>query len=248
MKKIMLLSLCLIMVLAILVSCAETSVKEEPAPAEKPETEKPVEKVKEETTKEPVQVQQDIFDSKVKELLDKGRKVDNYQYLIDISTRNKNGLYDGVNYQLYRKAEKVRKGLLKTVLLDDGSYTDIYLDTNAKTAHGSCLEQGVTCKGQTKLLDLDYAALSDFVTPNQLIEEIPASAEEIGTGLVGKRKVLVIEYQEGDTIVQVSIDQFYGIPLKRIVFGFVDDEKTEFETILFDKLAVNSIKNADVNP
>ena len=187
-----------------------------------------------------------MLNQEIKEVLDKSRGLYNYNYLADISRLSEGGVYIPEFYTIYRKGDLVRKTLSRTLLVNGQSYTDVILDLNDQTAEAICLVNGVTCeKRYGEKAFVEYEEFSDYITPHDLIEQIPGNAVIVRTSSVENRKSLILGYEEDGKRVELAVDTYTGLPIKKEVFSDINGEKP-VETIIFKKFATNGVKDSDV--
>jgi hypothetical protein len=130
----------------------------------------------------------------------------------------------------------------------DTYFDTVYLDTAAKTAIGRCESnrrcvwpQGDNRKKEWK--DLDYSKYLTK-TPYEFVKSVPPTATIVGPEVSEERTVTKIEYEEGGKLIQMLIDDMYGIPRSvRIVPSSGQELNYKFNDMQF-----NSLTDKDVNP
>lgn len=238
MKKELVVVLALFLVL--LVSCS--TVKETPDQETQGEVQQETES--DELVKDAETEQSSKLSPEIKELLDKGRKIDNYKFLAETSKLD-NDVYVQRDYKLLRKGNLMRKTLIHSLSVAGKPYTDIISNLDDRTSIGICLVLGVTCeKNYLKIISVEYDDFSGYTTPYTLIEQVPGTAVVARKSLIEQRQSLVLEYDEAGNRVELSVDTYYGLPLKKEVFR--TEDKKVLETITFKNLIVNGVKDSDV--
>ena len=217
--------LCFLLALALVASC--TSV--EKTSTSIPNTAGDVNKPAQEALPPPVQPppKQEIS-AEVQELLAKNKnKVKNIYYKY-------RGPKTGSNfYEFFVKGDKVKYlpyQEIKTMDKQD-SYDSVFIDKTAKTAQSYC--EAAYCAYKGKKADLDY---DEFYIPTifDWIDGI-TQAKKAGEEVIDERSTWKVETNEGT----LWIDTFYAVPLKIESGG---------KTFRFEQIAVNGVKDEDVNP
>jgi len=220
-----------LVVLVLLVGCAQTPTTEEPAvtiPVESTEpAEEPVETAPEEI--EEIQAEEQItkIPNDVKEILEKGKKLKSYFY-------NYKSPESDLAYGIYVKANKIRIDPPEIVNIGGGRfYNKIYLDTEQKTAEAYCKGYSDCGNNLGKITDLTYED-AYIETPIDWLEKV-TEAELLDERQVEGRDAIYIKTNIGNTIVE----SYYGF-----LYNLEDNNKKwEFTDVSF-----NSVTDADVNP
>jgi len=190
------------------------------------------------------------YDEAVADLMAKSEDTDNYKYFFQSSIRNKYGSYEsGPSYEVYIKGEKVKKIYPREIKLkEDVYYNEVYLDLDKEEAVGICTESGMNCKPiWDKAFELDYPTEKLLMTPWKLIQNIDPETEEVGSEVFDNRNLLILEYDNAKGEKEkLSVDKYSGLPLKRVVYTYEDDEKIILESYTFTMLAVGGVKNVDI--
>ncbi|MEM2915766.1 MAG: hypothetical protein QXT19_00160 [Candidatus Woesearchaeota archaeon] len=180
----------------------------------------------------------------LQELLAKAdQKVKSYSYLeLIIPTKQQPDKF-------YVKGTKVKIKLYEYEPYIPETYFDtVYLDTATKTAVGRCENkrrciwpQGDNTK--KTWTDLDYNKYLTK-TPYEFVKSVPPTATILGPELYDERTVTKIEYEEGGKLVQMWIDDTYGIPRAvRIVPSSGPELNYKFNDLQF-----NTLTDKDVTP
>jgi len=185
------------------------------------------------------------YDSEVLELIKKGENRDNFQYTYKYTYRESNGNYFSAPvFDLYMKENKVKKVYLSPIKNDGVYYREVYF-VDGKVL-GVCDTKSVLCDdAEGMVYDIQGEDLG--VTPIDILDDLPYRAEVKGTEMFDGRKVTVVQYEEGDTKVKVYIDPYYGLPLKKVIYGFDDDEEIVLKRWEFTNIAAGNVRNADVS-
>jgi hypothetical protein len=185
--------------------------------------------------------------SEVKEFIEKSFDVDNYKYAYSSSILNPNKLYYAEpTYDVYIKEDNIRKSYLSPVKIDRAYYSDIYL-IGFEKALGVCSEVVLVCKGGEEAVSLNYDEHKLKMTPLDLIQNIPNDALVVGLETFDNRKAKIFEYYLEGKKVRLSVDIYSGLTLKKLVYGFEDDDEVVLEKHYFRDLAVGNVRNADVS-
>ena len=212
----------------LIVSCtpaAERSVAVKTAPAEMP-------------VAQPIQPAQQMS-AEVKSLIDKTKEITNYMYFFDASEVG--------SYEVWRKDNLVKKVYSEPVKLGKESYyNEVYLDMDKGTAIGICTDAGVLCSPVwKKSFVLDYNRELPAVDPVTLVEQV-SYAEKVGTERVETRATTIIREDSTDKKVKLWLDDYYGFPLREVVYKVVGDQEVVLEKHTFSKVQVGQVKTADV--
>jgi hypothetical protein len=147
----------------------------------------------------------------------------------------------------YVKGDKIKVKLYEdNIYVTEGYFDTVYLNIVEKTATARCENRKRCVSGNTdnmnKELDanyddyrrkLPYEWLQDITTPTVVGEEV-----------VDKRSVLKIEYPNKDTMVEMWLDQTYGVPLQiKTIYPNEDEELFQFTNVQF-----NTLKEEDMVP
>ncbi len=123
------------------------------------------------------------------------------------------------------------------------------MNTNTKEASAICEIELLLCDGEKVIHEVDYESEEITVFPLDIMKNIPSSAEVFGSEVINNRKATIISYVNADgKNEKVSIDDFYGIPLKWIIYEVIDEDEIVLEKYTFNKLGANNVKTADVTP
>ncbi len=180
----------------------------------------------------------------LQELLSRAdQKVKSYSYLeLIIPTKQQPDKF-------YIKGTKAKIKLYEYDPYVAETYFDtVYLDTVAKTAIGRCENrrrciwpQGDNTKKTWE--NLDY---SKYITktPYEFVKSVPPTAKIVGPELYDERTVTKIEYEEDGKLVQMWVDDTYGIPRAvRIVPSSGQELNYKFNDLQF-----NTLTDKDVTP
>ena len=220
MKKYSLI-LCFILALTFITSCAVAEKTSTTIP-------KPANEVNQPAGESPAQTQpKQEISAEVQELLAKNKnKVKNIYYKYR-SPQTGNNFYEffvkdnKIKYLPYREIKVLEK---------PESYDSIFIDKTAKTAQSYCL--AAYCRYKGKKEDLNYeefyiSTIFDWI--NGITQ-----AKKVGEEVIDDRSTWKVETNEGT----LWIDTFYAVPLKIESGG---------KTFRFEQIAVNSVKDEDVN-
>lgn len=188
------------------------------------------------------------YDEAVKELMKKSRGRTNYYYTFESLVKVR-GLYlsQGV-YKIYFKDNKAKKEYKSPVKSGQVYYSEIYLELEEGKAWGGCSSPSVLCEeGKGKIQELDYAQEKIKVIPRELIQGIPMEARKIGEERLDNRKAIILEYPRGDKTERLAVDEYYGLPLRREVLIYENEELVAEEKDYFTGLVVGSVRSMDVN-
>lgn len=191
------------------------------------------------------------YDPEIERLLNKAKPVENYQYYLTSRVRNKYETYDHVNYYAYIMPSKVKKVYpLPVKLSEEIYYNEVYLDLAAKKATLICTDKTFNAcrKMEKEAYTAGYEEMKLSLTPKETIGEIPVGAVIKGEEVFNNRKALVITFNnmEGNEV-RISLDQFSGLPIKRIVYASSEgDNLLTLEEYRFDKLGVRNVGESEV--
>ncbi|MEM4239757.1 MAG: hypothetical protein QXM31_01470 [Candidatus Woesearchaeota archaeon] len=127
-------------------------------------------------------------------------------------------------------------------------FDTVYLDTVAKTAVGRC-ESKRRCiwpQGDNTKKTWDNLDYSKYLTktPYEFLKSVPPTATIIGPEVFDQRTTTKIEYEEGGKLIQMWIDDTYGIPRAiRVVPSSGQELNYKFNDLQF-----NTLTDADVTP
>ncbi len=189
------------------------------------------------------------LDPEIEELLTKGKDDTNYNYLFLSRVRDDYGNYNEAWYTVFVKDKKAKKVYLDPKKLrGDIFYNEVYLDTEKGTAIGICTTLGVLCE---KILDkayaLDYSSEKVGVTPVDVLKKVGLNAKKVGEEVLDNRKTTLIEYTnfKGQKE-RLSVDNYFGLPLKQVIYLASGEEEIIAETTTFSKISVDNVRSADV--
>ena len=230
---------CIVIMMFLLVACSP-KVMDVPPLEDLPINEKSIDDVPKE---EPVEEKNmGGHDSELVKLIEKSKTTENYKYLLSISTKNAGGNFEETNYWISRIENKVRVGLTSNAFKDGDSYTDIFLDLDAKTAFGRCLYFGVSCeKRYDEKMELNYDEINGFIYIKDMLNDIPTTAKVIGTKYVENRDALSVEYEENGKVIEVAIDKYYGFPVRKVTFILDGTKRVTQQKIIVKRLEVNQL-------
>ncbi len=181
------------------------------------------------------------LDPAIAALITKGQKAENYYYRFDA--------HDRAGYKLWIKGTLLKKVYFNSVKLQrDVNYDTVYLDIEKKTAIAACMTAGVSCNPVWgKYFTVDFAKEKPVPTPIELLEQIPATAVKVGSENYDNRAATIIEYTTAaGKIIKMSLDTFYGLPLKQEEYTLLGDERTLQEKHTFTQISVGNVKTAEV--
>ncbi|MFH2027929.1 MAG: hypothetical protein ABIJ08_02210 [Nanoarchaeota archaeon] len=196
----------------------ETAPQEPAAAPKQPVVEQPEEMQKEETGTIPADI---------KSILDKaGSKLTSYSY-------NYHFPESDLPYKIYIKGNKIKIVLPTIATMPDKSvYNTIYLDAEENTAEAYCVKHVACPPGSTKIADLDYN--QEYIqTPFDWTQKI-TQAEEIDERTVESRPCVVLKTNIGE----VTLEKYYG-------FIYLIDDK---RLLQFKDASFNSVDETDVIP
>ncbi|GEM_PF-4473532 len=259
MKKLNKLGLILLMIIlgALIISCApkkelvtELVEKDNKAVEESKAIVPEIAEVAEEQSQEAM-VPEVIYDPELAQLRAKSKEINNYQYLYKLSKRNFGGNYiPEPTYLVYIKDNLIKKAYLEPQKTTDGRYyTEVYLDTAAKTAVMVCtLKSGLCDNDRGKKYEVRYESEKLKFTPKDLVQDLPASAVKSQDETFDGRSLKVFEMvKDKVSKISVAIDKYSGLAIKRTVYDFKDDEEMILEKHTFTNLELNNVKNAEVS-
>lgn len=185
------------------------------------------------------------------DLIAKSSQVTSYHYLFQSRFLNSYGNYENkVAYRAYIKNNKTKKAYLDTIKLDQNSYyNDVYLDSSQEKAFGICSKLSVLCKPiQDKAYLIDYSKEKPEFTPLELIQSLDPKAKKVGEENFEHREVDILEYtDEKNQRVRLFVDRYRGLPVKRVISAYKDDEEIKLQEDTFTEMTLGDVKNADVN-
>ncbi len=149
----------------------------------------------------------------IQEKLGNREKVESYKFL-----RAK--LPDAkADHTYFVKGDRVKIKLMKPrVYKKDVYYDTVYINRNSKEAKGYC-EEPRRCPGDGKEFDLEYSEFMDFKLPDERADSIPPTAEVKNTATVDGKTALNIRYEKDGKHYQVSLYQFFGLPLEVKIYS-----------------------------
>lgn len=127
-------------------------------------------------------------------------------------------------------------------------FDTVYLDTSAKTIVGRC-ENNKRCVSpqlDNRKKDWNNLNYDQYLpkTPYEFLKQVPATARIVGHETRDSRLVTKMEYEEGGKLVQMQVDENYGMPVTiRIVTSTGEELNYKFNDIWF-----NSLADKDVTP
>jgi hypothetical protein len=130
----------------------------------------------------------------------------------------------------------------------DTYFDTVYLDTAAKTIVGRCENtrrcvwpQGDNRKKEWTNLDFNQYR---FKTPYEWVKTVPVTATIIGPEVFDQRTTTKIEYEDGGKLIQMWIDDTYGVPRAvRVVPSAGTELNYKFNDVYF-----NTLTDTDVTP
>lgn len=184
-----------------------------------------IEEEKEEPKAEEVKPVIKNIDKNVKDLFDKVREEDNFQYLY----KAPKNAYTKKVYVMGDYIREVYEGdqyVGDDGRLSDNRYDTIYIDTSKRTAYRMCREE--VCENTTLAKQVSYNEFYDG-TFIGLIDSVVIAKDTDRSEMVEGRKTIVIDYKlENNQEGRMWIDQWYGIPMK-LEYADSDGEKTSEE-------------------
>jgi hypothetical protein len=203
-----------------------------------------------------VPVEEDtLANIRVQELKALGQKVNSYKYNYkSIYHDNEDGLLvQEKSYTAIISGNLVRKSYGNSIKFNkDFSYFDAYLDTSKKVAYGTCAKATITCTSEHyhKAYQIDYYKEELDVTPIELISKLDDDAKVIGERDYNNRKVTMVDSKRLEGNYQrLYVDNFYGLPLKQIIFIYnANNEEVVLRERYFDLIAAGpgSVKLSEV--
>jgi len=124
-----------------------------------------------------------------------------------------------------------------------------YYDTIYVQLGIGCCEKLSRCKSHNidntdKKFDVDISTLTLSKTPYQWIKEVKEDAIILGPQTISQRSVTFIQYTNDEgNIVQMWIDDTYGVPHKIVI---VDSDDNELARYQFNDMLFNGIKDNDM--
>ena len=197
-----------------------------------------------ESTKTPV------LDKEIAKLVAASRDIDNYQYLYQPRVKDQYGNYGGTSYNIYIKGTKAKKVYFSPVKFNDsGFYNAVYLDLKKKTATGVCDSKSVLCREILgKKYNISYEKEKLIKIPKGLIQNIDGGAKPVEEVVIENKKVSVLSYlNKNNQTVRMSVDKYYGLPLKLEVYSYQNEKEILEEKYEFGKLIVGQVMTEDVN-
>lgn len=150
---------------------------------------------------------------------------------------------------LFVKGTKIKVRLFEyDPYVPDTYFDTVYLDTVAKTALGRC-ENRKRCiwpRGDNTKKEWTGLSYDQYrrKTPYEWVKQVPAAARILGPEIHENRGTTKIEYDDAGKLVQMWIDDTYGVPLEvRIVTS--DGQETRY---LFNDMQFNHLSDNDVKP
>lgn len=178
--------------------------------------------------------------TEIQDLIDKNQNATNYYYYFFDSVH-------GQGYIVSAVGSKVKKVYDDSFhLRGDIFYTTVYLDTTAQTAFAACDQVISSCSPSwKKAYPVDYDMYKIGPTPVQIIQQVH-DPQKVGSEVMLNRDLTLIEYINpfGKTET-LSIDNYYGLPSRQIVYSIAEDEEIE-QSNTFTKLSVGQLKEKDV--
>ena len=127
-------------------------------------------------------------------------------------------------------------------LYQEDYFDNLFFDTYAQTAIGACLSR--LCHEPGKIIRLKY---SNYIrkTPLDWTNQIPLpGAKIIERKMIENRQITKVEFTDSGKLVILWIDEYSGLPLR--VESPEDTSKGDLNTLRFENLAVNAVKDSDV--
>jgi len=232
-----------ILLIVLLVGCAQEAVQETTTP-----TEQPVEKVPDTTTEqkpaeveatgEEEPVETDSTKETREEMSDKSKEV---LGLAEKRVMSLEYSYFGpetlpASYNFWVKGDKIKIEFPKDgkYRIDQDYYKYVYLDKAANTAVVVCAEDAGACDISLGPQEIHYGLYGNIKTPLEWLDEI-TSFEIVSTENLYTREV----YRAESNIGMVWIDTYTGVPLQIEKDG---------ETLLrIERIVVNQVKDEDVS-
>jgi hypothetical protein len=235
----------------ILLSCVPNEVDDItlPEPEESPEEEVLPPSLTEEVIEPQNNILQKDLSPAIAELIAKTQGLKNYQYNYLPRARNNNQqMVDGKIFEVLIRDHLIKKIYPTPQNFEAGWFYDtVYLDTVKETAVGVCSnDQSVLCEGiLTQAYTLSFDAEKLTITPLELVGALD-TATEVTSVVINNRKALVIEYtNKHGQIERLSLDTYYGIPLKQEIF-ITEDSKVAIVSNSFSRPVLNNVKSSDV--
>lgn len=244
--------LILILLMLFVVSCQQL-------PAEVPSDSEEVEDVGETSVSEPEDTTKETevtwgkvtrYNKDLAEFIDKTEDIDNYEFEFAKSVRTNTGYYTPEpRFDVMIVGNKIRKTFVVPQQASDGSFYDnVYMDLDTGKAHTTCKSSTVLCDDSR--LVVKEATLSGHlleITPLELIQNIPAQAEESTREFFDGRSLIVYEYTNDlGRVERLSVDKYYGLPLKWNVYEKDDDRLVAIKKFTFKDVSVGNVKNSEV--
>ncbi len=198
-----------------------------------------------------VVVPEPTYDPELVGLMDKSKDKNNYKYVYKLSKRNYGGNYiPETSYTVLVKDNLIKKVYTEPQKTADGRYySEVYLDTEAKTAVIVCtLKSGSCDNDRGKKYDVRYESEKLKFTPKDLVEDMPATAIYFGDEIFDGRSLKRFDLPKDKGYkISISIDKYSGLAIKRTVYDFKDDEEMILEKHTFTDLELNNVKKAEVS-
>ena len=190
------------------------------------------------------------YSPEVQAFLDKAKEAASFYYLLEGRKLNNYGSYEPLEaYEVYYRSGKAKKILVKPVKLSTGEYyNEVYMDEKDETAYGICTRTSIICEGNfNKAYPIPYSEQKLKVTPLVLLKEIPFDAKKTEQRMINNRQATAVEYKSGENNVRMYLDDFYGVPLKKIIYNQKDDREVVLEEISFSKIVINNVRSSEVS-
>lgn len=192
-----------------------------------------------------------------KELFDKGKEISNYKLFYQSSARTNEGLFlERESYTLFARGNKLKIAFAEHRKFNPKSnhgqanYDQVYLDLEAKSAYAVCDNKGVVCEtDKGKAFKLDYESEKGVVTPATLLDRIGSGSDvkHLRGITYNSRKVTIVDYINTETeLEEIYLDDFYGLPLKLVIYGYGGGEKVVLRQDTFAIIDVGGVKNNQV--
>lgn len=189
------------------------------------------------------------FSQETTAILAKGAAITNYHYFFNSLVRNSGGNYDQTTVpHIHIKDNLQKKSWSGTKRYEDNLFYDqVYLDSDSQTATAVCSSvSAVSCADlQNKAFSVSFVS-QEVVYLNKLVTNLPADAKMIGKETIDNRKSIIIEYSKGKYTEKLSIDEYYGLPLQRILYTIENENQVTLEKDSYTLISVGNVKNSDV--
>ncbi len=193
------------------------------------------------------------YDPAVKALLEKhvGKvKSLSFTYAPIILTTKGPATYAGDKYSWYEPLNRVRVDLHDaTKIPKDTRYDTVYVNLASRTVQAYCLNKNTAycpVPGEQRT-----AKFSDFdiVYPLDWLDEVPSTAFIKESKMFENRDVKVLRYEKDGLYVELFIDPFNGVPLRRAYFTAENYEARTLQGgVEYQDIAYNLVKDTDVVP